>query len=77
MRQIIHQKGVKINIITLGSKGSLAWRWQYNSSIPRHFRQLQIRRERHAFNGAPHLACKAKVAVRIVLRQRICLSLCG
>lgn len=37
--KIIHQKGVKNTIITLGSKVRLLMT-AHNSSIPRHFRQL-------------------------------------
>ncbi len=76
--KIIHQKGVKNTIITLGSKGSLAYdgtQFIYSPAFPA---VVKIRRERVTLSMAPsHLVLQRKVTgIRIVLRQRICLT-CG
>lgn len=76
--KIIHQKGVKNTIITLGSKGSLAYdgtQFIYSPAFPA---VVKIRRERVTLSMAPsHLVLQRKVTgIRIMLRQRICLT-CG
>ncbi len=59
--KIIHQKGVKNTIITLGSKGSLAYdgtQFIYSPAFPA---VVKIRRERVTLSMAPRIwSCKGK-----------------
>ncbi|SUH12925.1 putative kinase/trancriptional regulatory protein [Salmonella enterica subsp. enterica] len=77
--KIIHQKGVKNTIITLGSKGSLAYdgtQFIYSPAFPAVVKNTAGAGD--AFKWRTRIwSCKRKVTgIRIVLRQRICLT-CG